>query len=88
MQTFKLGNMKWKILPSENTLDMGRCETNECEIYISTKFDEQNQQLTFHHELTHAILYTMGSELYDNEQFVNTFSTFLAQALTTLKDDK
>jgi hypothetical protein len=37
----------------------------------------------FAHELTHAILSVMSHELYDNEQFVDTFGGLLAQALTT-----
>ena len=41
---------------------------------------------TFLHELTHAILDTMGeNELSANEKFVNTFSSFLAEAITSSK---
>jgi hypothetical protein len=41
---------------------------------------------TFLHELTHAILDTMGeNELSANEKFVNTFSSFLAEAIRSSK---
>lgn len=37
---------------------------------------------TFYHELTHAILTTMGEhELNENEKFVCAFSSFLASAM-------
>ena len=37
---------------------------------------------TFYHELTHAILDTMGEfDLSKNEKFVNTFAGFLTEAM-------
>lgn len=42
---------------------------------------------TFLHELTHAILFAMGKEeLNDDESFVNTFSSFLAEAINTMEE--
>ncbi len=39
---------------------------------------------TFHHELVHFILYSMGEvELRNNEKFVATFSGLLHQSLAT-----
>lgn len=39
---------------------------------------------TFFHELTHAVLETMGEfELTNNEKFVSTFSSLLTEALTS-----
>lgn len=39
---------------------------------------------TFYHEVTHAILDTMGrDELSSDEVFVNTFASFLTEALTS-----
>ena len=41
---------------------------------------------TFFHELTHLILDTMGEdELSGNEKFVNTFSSFLTEAIVSSK---
>ena len=41
---------------------------------------------TFLHELTHTILDTMGEkELSSNEKFVSTFSSFLTEAIRTMK---
>ena len=40
---------------------------------------------TFWHELTHAILNDMGSNLERDEDFVTAFSSRLAQAVSTAK---
>ena len=42
---------------------------------------------TFLHELTHAILFAMGKEeLNDDESFVNIFSSFLNEAISTMEE--
>jgi len=38
---------------------------------------------TFHHELTHAILFYMNNKLWRNEAFVDQFAGLLSQALET-----
>ena len=39
------------------------------------------------HELTHAILFAMGkNELNDDESFVNTFASFLSEAISTMEE--
>lgn len=57
-------------------------------IEIPDKFNKDNTQCetskhnTFYHELTHAILDTMGEkDLSGNERFVCCFSGFLADAM-------
>ena len=48
---------------------------------------ESKKMQTFLHELTHAILFTMGKEdLNDDESFVNTFSSFLNEAINTMEE--
>ena len=47
---------------------------------------ESKKKQTFLHELTHAILFAMGKEeLNEGESFVNTFSSFLAEAIDTME---
>ena len=47
---------------------------------------DSKKRQTFLHELTHAILFAMGKEeLNDDESFVNTFSSFLNEAITTME---
>ena len=44
------------------------------------------QQQIFLHELVHAILNTMSKDgLNDDESFVNTFASFLNEAINTMK---
>ena len=48
---------------------------------------ESKKKQTFLHELTHAILFAMGKEeLNDDESFVNTFSSFLSEAIDTMEE--
>lgn len=47
---------------------------------------DSKKKQTFLHELTHAILFAMGKEeLNDDESFVNTFSSFLNEAINTME---
>lgn len=68
-----------------NTL--GKCYSGETKIEIAQKFNhndiasEDCKINTFWHELTHAILANMGSDLNDDEQFVFCFSGFLCEAM-------
>ena len=48
---------------------------------------ESKKKQTFFHELTHAILFTMRKDdLNDDESFVNTFSSFLTEAINTIEE--
>ena len=48
---------------------------------------EKKKQI-FLHELTHAILFAMGKdELNEDEAFVNTFSSFLSEAINTMEEE-
>ena len=48
---------------------------------------ESKNMQTFLHEITHAILFAMGKEeLNDDESFVNTFSSFLSEAINTMEE--
>lgn len=42
-------------------------------------------ELSYKHELIHAILYTMKSNLAENEAFVSEFSELLQEAETTMQ---
>lgn len=48
---------------------------------------ESKKMQTLLHEITHAVLFAMGKEeLNDDESFVNTFSSFLAEAINTMEE--
>ena len=51
------------------------------------EISESKKKQIFLHELTHAILFAMGKdELNDDESFVNTFSSFLLEAINTMEE--
>lgn len=51
----------------------------------SCTFTPKQKFNTFWHELTHAILKDMSSDLYNDEKFVSMFSDRLTNAITTAK---
>ncbi len=71
---------------------MGELDINKCVLDIATnsnvsgkRFKAEDRYDTFWHELTHAILYDMGSELNKDEKFVTAFSNRLNQAILSAK---
>lgn len=77
-------------LESDN---LGECCVAEARIDIAKTFKGREQAYTiqlntFYHELTHAILDTMGEDdLSENERFVSCFSSFLCEAMNSIKYD-
>ena len=72
---------------------LGSCLLGEGVIRIANTFNcsgERSQSATckmntLYHEITHAILGTMGEvDLNNNERFVNCFSSFLAEAMDSI----
>lgn len=69
--------------------DLGECCYAGGFIEIANNFGKDDVQSddskrnTFFHEMTHAILRTMGEyELNSNEKFVNCFAGFLTEAMS------
>jgi hypothetical protein len=52
---------------------------------FGNKFEQEEIDDTFWHELTHIILQDMGNDLTDNENFVTAFANRLTQAVNTAK---
>ena len=51
------------------------------------EISESKKKQIFLHELIHAVLFAMGKEeLNDDESFVNTFSSFLLEAINTMEE--
>lgn len=69
-----------------STVNIARTYMNNNEIYEQSKESMTN---TFYHELTHSILDTMAEfDLSKNEKFVCTFSSFLNEALGSMRFDE
>ena len=76
----------------ERRAQMGCVYYGTGEIEVATKSNVTNTRYsadevndTFWHELTHAILYDMGSSLYKNEKFVTRFANRLATAIKSAR---
>lgn len=90
---FELGGVTWDVIIDNERMDelacIGYCENATNTITLTTAFKgdllkEDNIELTLLHEVTHAILDTLGEcKLSNNEKFVNSFSTLLHQYLKT-----
>lgn len=71
---------------------MGELDLNRAMLEVATnsnitnkRFKAEDRYDTFWHELTHAILYDMGSELNSDEEFVTAFSSRLNKAILSAK---
>lgn len=53
--------------------------------YAVGAYSPKEQFDTYWHELTHAILFEMGHELFNNEAFVSSFADTLAHSINTAK---
>lgn len=83
------------VLEENGDAQVGTCSLFESTITIYRTFLSNNKTYnqsvesmvnTFYHELTHAILDTMGeTELSSNEKFVNAFAGFLTEAVRSFK---
>jgi Zn-dependent peptidase ImmA (M78 family) len=74
---FKLAGMTWEIIESDMP-DLGASNPDNCKIMINSRLKGQEREVTFYHELVHAILFTMGERDHD-ERFVEGFAQLLYQ---------
>jgi hypothetical protein len=77
-KTFNLAGCKWTVKMVEEMTDLGRCDPATFTIYIKKGLNPSYAEQTFYHELTHAIMFTMGRNEHD-EVFVDCFGVFLHQ---------
>ena len=85
---FKVGGQEIRIINVDN-LDgkLGECCLAAGWVKIADKFKGESKLNTLYHEMTHAILDTMGrDDLSADEVFVSSFASFLTEALTTLNE--
>ena len=78
MKKVKLAGATWVVKETDDIHELGRCEHNTQTIFINKNQNKQGKELTFIHELVHAILFTMG-EMEHDERFVEGFAQLLYQ---------
>ena len=92
---FRVGGVEWDVQLVQhcgNYDDFGFCKPQGI-IEIANQaggyeISESKKKQIFLHELTHAILFAMGKdELNEDEAFVNTFSSFLSEAINTMEEE-
>lgn len=63
----------------EDGVLLGEISYVDATIYINDEQNDQQRESTLIHEIVHGILHHIGSELNDNEKFVEGFSSGLHQ---------
>lgn len=74
-------SMRRKHTMGRTYYDMERIEIAKRSNATGREYSKDEIDDTFWHELTHAILYDMGSRLHKDEQFVTEFAGRLAKAI-------
>ena len=80
--SFSLAGFIWKVRYLDGITEYGLCNPATQEIIIRAGMSKQMTEQTFYHELTHAILFTMGKTNHD-EEFTDIFGSLLHQFVRT-----
>ena len=86
-ETLKIGWRNYKIIQGEHRSGdgggdlMGQISYYDREIYLYEKLEAEQKNVTLLHEVTHGILFNMGSELRSDELFVTAFTENLYQVM-------
>jgi hypothetical protein len=86
-ETVKIGWRNYAITQGESRLSDKGCDLygeilyEERKIYLYDKIDTDEKSVTLLHEITHGILYNMGSKLRTDENFVTAFTENLYQVI-------
>ena len=82
--TFNLAGCQWSVEEVNGLSEMGHTDPEEYVIRLRSTLGEQAKNVTFYHELVHAILFTMGRTDHP-EDFVDSFGNLLYQYLNTVE---
>jgi hypothetical protein len=77
-KSFSLVGGKWTVKMVKDMTDLGRCDPAVFTIYIKEGLNPLYAEQVFYHELTHAVLFSMGRNDHD-EVFVDSFGALLHQ---------
>lgn len=86
-KTFKIFGLTFKVTQPhkiDNKDNWGECSISKKSIKVKRSLNQEQKEITYLHELTHAILDCLEyNDLSHNEEFVERFSKALHQALKT-----
>ena len=85
LKKFKLAGIDWEVHEVEVMSTLGMTYPDLGIIQIKKGLEPQFAEQTFLHELTHAILFTMGKRDDHNEEFIEGFSQLLHQYMRQIK---
>jgi hypothetical protein len=83
-----IGGRTWRVIRGvKHKSWYGNCSSSRCVIELSTKNKTKEDELhTFHHELLHAIAYTMGWGKFNRDETkIDAMAGLLLQALRSMK---
>ena len=91
LPTIKIGSKEYEInyqpqVIVKGNVTWGSCDYANCQINISTDVCEQMQFNSLIHELLHACLYEIGSDLHQDEQLTEALGNMLAQVIIDNRD--
>lgn len=86
-ESVKIGSTNWQVVIDPSLFDRGRrgeCEFDRHRILISEHSNDKQREITFIHELLHAIGHMVGitDEKMTDEQFITRIAPFLHTVLT------
>ena len=89
--TIKIGSKEYEIIYKtpiivKGVSVWGYVDVPNCQILIDSGLCEQTKFNSLIHEVIHAVLYEIGSELFNNEPFVESLSNMLAQVMLDNRD--
>ena len=80
-RTFQLAGCRWRVKRKRMAKHFGKCDTNARIIYLDRGLAADVEQVTFFHELLHAIANTTGRRFDKDEGLVDAIAHLLAQAI-------
>lgn len=82
-KTFQLAGVSWTVEQVKGMEDLGLCERDKALIILRKDLPREQKELTFFHELFHAIKYTQGDGGPHDEKEIDSLAYMLHQFLKT-----
>lgn len=84
-KSFQLAGITWKVVQTKGLENLGLCDRDKSTIRLQEEQETPLKELTFMHELVHAIKYTKGEVAPHDEKEVDATAYLLHQYMNTAK---